>query len=143
MESQIQFKPHGRGKIQVEGRVIRRFYEGPWNREFVIQAHDELGHVANFDFSQPWVNMIVVEKSALCPLDALEAINKNIHSELNKHRIATAWVYPPGTEGSDIMIHMLRPLYEDRLPVAFFSTIEDADQWLLEVLKLSDLSNIP
>ncbi len=135
---QTSFKPHGRGKIQVEGRIIHRLYEGPWNREFVMLAYDELSHIANFDFSKPWANMIVVEKSAMCPLDALNAIHMNIQSELNKHKIATAWVYPPGTEGSEFMIHKLRPLYEGQHPVAFFSTMNEAEQWLHQMLKLED-----
>lgn len=128
------FRPHGSSRIDVQGRKIIRHMEGPWNLEFVHMAHHDLQTLANFDYSTPWVTMLIVQKSALCSPDALRQIASHLQLDFNRQRLGTAWVYPPGTEGAAIMQKMLTPLYKESGPVAFFSCIDEADSWLNTLL---------
>ena len=111
----LRFTPHGALDFCVQGQTIYRYFEGPWNPEFVHQAQQRLEQVTEVDFSRPWVNMLVVRRSALCSPQALAMIKEDLARRVNRQRVATAWVYPPGTEGATVMESALRPLYEGRL----------------------------
>ena len=123
------FPPHGALDLCVQEQKVYRYFEGPWNLEFVEQAQQRLERAVGVDFDRPCVSMLVVRRSALCSPEALAMIKNDLARPVNRRRVATAWVYPPGTEGAHLMEVALRPLYEGRL-VEFFNEEADAKIWL-------------
>jgi len=135
-----KFAPHGRVQIEIEGRLVRLYVEGPWNKELVVQTHEqlrtELLHIA----SGSWALMVISLKSALTQPEALEQIRATATNEVaHTGRIATAWVMGKGIEGGALMTGVLREIYLGVNEFEVFDTEDDAKKWLDAALCASSI----
>ncbi len=121
-------------RTYVEGRMIVRSARGPWHMRLTERAGDAMHGLNDFDFTQPWVLLIEVKDSALCSREAILRMRSDLSLDLMRFRKATAWVIAADVEGSGWMESVLRPLYDQVGPVAFFQDRVQAKQWLSDHL---------
>ncbi len=114
----------------VEGRMIVRSARGPWHVRLTEQAVDAMLGLHDFDFNQPWVLLVEVLDSARCSREAILRMRSDLGMDMMRSRKATAWVFGADVEGAQWMEAVLRPLYDQVGPVAFFQDSDQARQWL-------------
>ena len=133
-----EFPPHGTARVSVTGRIVRLYAVGPWNAEFVVQAHKSIRAQVAEHVEGPWALLVDMKGTALCGPDALAAIRNVAGADAKQAgRIATAWVIEPGVEGRNEMSRFAQSTFAGVTPIRVYRNEAEAEEWLTAMLALA------
>lgn len=129
----MPFPAHGDFALRQDGRLLMSDLTGPWNLERVDRYRIEVApHVARLAAKGPWAQIAVCHRSELAPQDALLALADSARLLAGQyHRVAIAYVLPPGVEGHGLMESVLTRLYGGFQTAACFDALAPACTWAL------------
>lgn len=131
-----KFKVHGQFKNYVDGRILVTDVIGPWNKEMVDSCALEMDPLARaLSATGPYVGMVIVRESILCPPDAMDAMRRVIeYGSRHLASVGNALVADRTVEGRALLEPLYGALYAAAPAYRLFDDVDSARAWSLELL---------
>ena len=132
-----RFSQHGTFSNRTEGQLLISEVEGPWNIELVSNwTKDSTPHALSLSQRGPWIFVVVIHGSMLCPLDALAEMRRIVqYAAGHLGVIANLLVADPSTEGYDFMNLQYAKIYSDLNYYQRFTGLEEAKSFAQGMLR--------
>lgn len=129
------FAPHGKIRMDVDGRVVSIGICGPFNQEAVAAFVDLAKPLLDVMRGQPWAALVVAEGDCLLTPEA-EALLRAAEPEYAAAgRVATAFVLDPERFGAVVQAQWRRVYVDCGSEIAFFAEQAAAREWIDSALR--------
>lgn len=132
-----KFSQHGTFSNRTEGPLLISEVVGPWNIELVTNlAKDSYPMAVSLAQNGPWVYILLIEGSLLCPPEAMAEMKRiNKYAATHLGVVANLLVADNATEGYLLMHSHYTKLYGEFSIYRSFTTLEEAKSFAEEVLR--------
>ena len=136
VQTESHFPPHGKFRIYREGRILVTEVQGPWNVELVRQWGAAVRpYSLQLMHGGPWAGLAIISGSMLSTPEGMEELARITANGAKTFAcIANVVVAAPGVAGRGVVESAFQRIYEGVCAYAFFNEVDEARQWLRELL---------